>query len=782
MNKTIHQIFIFILIFAPLSFGAREEWSFLIVSTCTLSGFLLLLLELRKKKEIAYQIPGILPLALFLLWTAIQLVPFPVFFVKIISPSTVRLYQETIGIAEPVQWISLSINNRSTLLEFFRYATYVIFYILTVQLFTRKEYLKKTVKYVVLLSAAIATLAILQYFLSADKIYGFRSVPENATPFGPYVYHNHYAGFMEMVFPLSLALFLYYRPVVMYGSFRQRVFEFFDNPKTNMHFLFGLSTIIIGASIFLSYSRGGIISLCISLCFLAIMLFFRNTRRENFVLFPMSMILILFSVGWFGWDFIFDRFEKIRNAEGLIHDARLVIWGDSMNIIKDFFLSGTGLGTFIDIYPGYRSVPGNLIFNHAHNDYLELLTNGGLICAGLMLWFMSSIFHTTIKVFRIRKDSYSILMCLACMTGIISILLHSITDFNLNNGANGLYFFFLIGLMVSAAHTRLRVRDERTYLEERIKPPGRWFVLLASIFLVFSFCFQAGCAVGKYHFSMIKDIYLDQTVPRHELQQILPIAYHSSMYDPLNAQYYFGIGNIEYFLRNTDVAEDNYKKAISFNPAKGEYLQRLGIVLSGNFQRENAEKFLRAGMIRDKNNPESYKNYAAWLLSQGRAGESAPFFQKAMELDLSKANHLATIDSMEKGSAGNELMLKALPQKVESFLYFSGYLKNKNADRFIGYAYQRAIKQLAKQEDGQAWHFIAVCDYLLSKGQGDEALRVMRIARDRLPENPWIRIKSGDLYREVGIVYRAIEEYQKALSIDPTLAPARKKLSDLERG
>jgi tetratricopeptide (TPR) repeat protein len=781
MHKTIHQIFIFILIFAPLSFGARAEWSFLIVSTCTLSGFLLLLLEYRKKKELMYQIPGILPLTLFLFWTAIQIVPFPVFFVEIISPSTVKLYKETIGIAEPVQWISLSINKRSTLLEFFRYTTYVIFYILTVQLFTRKDYLKKTAKHIVLLSTIIAILAILQYFLSADKIYWFRSVPENATPFGPYVYHNHYAGFMEMVFPLSLALFLYYRPVVIYGSFRQRVFEFFDNPKVNEHFLFGLSTIIIGASVFLSYSRGGIISLCISLCFLAVMLFFRNTRRESFVLFPMSLILILFSVGWFGWDFIFDRFEKIRNAEGLIHDARLLIWGDSMNIIRDFFLSGTGLGTFIDIYPGYRSVPGRLIFNHAHNDYLELFTNGGLIGSGLMLWFMSSIFHTTIKVFQIRKDSYSILMCLASMTGIISILLHSITDFNLNNGANGLYFFFMIGLMVSAAHTRLRVKHERTYLEERVKPTGRWSVILVSVLLVFSFCFQAGCVFGKYHFSMIKDIYLDNTVPRHQLQQILPIAYKASRFDPLNAQYYFGIGNIEYFLRNTDVAEDSYKKAIFFNPANAEYLQRLGVVLSETHQIEDAEKLFQAGVIRDKNNPESYNNYAAWLLSQRRADESASFFQKAMEIDLSKANHLVTIDCLEKGGAGKEMMLKALPQRVESFLYFSEYLKNKNADKFIGYAYQTAIKLLAKQKDGQAWHFIALCDYLISKGQGDEALRVMRLARDRMPENPWIRIKSGDLYHEVGIIYRAVEEYQKALSIDPTLVSAREKLSDLEK-
>jgi len=352
------------------------------------------------------------------------------------------VYQETIGIVEPVQWVSLSMNKRATVLEFFRYSTYVFFYILTVQLFTRKTFFKKVVNHVVTLSVFIAILAILQYFLSADQIYWFRNVPKNATPFGPYIYHNHYAGFMEMVFPLSLALFLYYRPVVLYGTFRQRMFDFLNNQRSNVHFLFGLSTIIIGASIFLSYSRGGIISMLISLCFLAIMLAFQNTRQNTYILLPMITIFILFSVGWFGWDFIFERFEKIRNAEGLIHDTRLLLWKDTLDIIKQFPISGTGFGTFVDIYPGYRSVPERLIFNHAHNDYLELLANAGLIGAGLFAWFMISLFRTVIRVFRIRRDPYSIILCLAGMTGILSILLHSVTDFNLNNGANGLYFFF----------------------------------------------------------------------------------------------------------------------------------------------------------------------------------------------------------------------------------------------------------------------------------------------------------------------------------------------------
>lgn len=784
MPDRIYRLFLFTLIFAPLSFGARAEWSFLIVATCTFSGYLLFLSYCRKQQQnVWYQTPGLLPLMLFLCWIMIQIIPLPIFLVETISPATVKLHQETIGIVEPVEWLSLSMNKRSTLLEFFRYTTYAVFYILTVQLLIRKDYLKKTVQYIVVLSSGMAVLAILQYFLSADRIYWFRSVQENATPFGPYIYHNHYAGFMEMVFPLSLVLFIHTRPIVLYGSFRRRAFEFLNNPMTNTHLLIGLSTIIIGVSIFLSYSRGGIISLCISLCFLAGMLAFQNRKKENYFLFPAIIILILFTVGWFGWDFIFERFEKIRNADGLIHDARLLLWADIMGMIKDFPITGTGFGTFIDMYPGYRSVPENLIFEHAHNDYLELFTNGGLIGEGLIFWFMASIFRKTISGFRIRRDSYSIILSIGCMTGILSILLHSVTDFNLQNGANGLYFFFLFGLLVSATHTRLRSRNEQTYLDKRKKPLGKWVPTVTVLLLIVSLGFQAGCVAGKYYFSTIQNIYLDEGVSEDELQRILPVAQKASLYDPLNAQYYLGIGNIAYFLHNRYMAMENYKKAVFCNPAKGEYLQRMGIALSENGRAGNAEKLFQTGIIRDNKNPESYSQYALWLLSQNRADESVVFFQKAMELDLNKANLLAVIDHMEKGGTGKDWMVKALPQRVESFLHFADYLKKKNGNSHLPQVYQTALRLLVKQKDGQqAWHFIALSNYVMASGQNDEALRIMSIARDRMPENPWIRIKSGDLYHQVGISYRAVEEYQKALSIDPNLVSARKKLSALESG
>ena len=66
-----------------------------------------------------------------------------------------------------------------------------------------------------------------------------------------------------------------------------------------------------------------------------------------------------------------------------------------------------------------------------------------------------------------------------------------------------------------------------------------------------------------------------------------------------------------------------------------------------------------------------------------------------------------------------------------------------------------AVALLMKQTDAKPWHFITACNYLIRKKKYDDALRLMRVARELLPENPSVRMKSGDLYHNIGIMYRA---------------------------
>ena len=147
---SINRLYLFILIFAPLAFGAVEQWSLAIIGSLCLFTLLLYVIYLHLQKEMLYEVPGILPLLLLLLYMLFQIVPFPAGFVKFISPSTYDLYKGTIGVFDPLAWMSISINKWETLNEFFRFSAYVAIYILTVQLLKDKVILKKTISIIII--------------------------------------------------------------------------------------------------------------------------------------------------------------------------------------------------------------------------------------------------------------------------------------------------------------------------------------------------------------------------------------------------------------------------------------------------------------------------------------------------------------------------------------------------------------------------------------------------------------------------------------------------------
>ena len=84
---------------------------------------------------------------------------------------------------------------------------------------------------------------------------------------------------------------------------------------------------------------------------------------------------------------------------GVIYEARLDFWKDSQKIISDYKLTGSGIGTFPHVYPVYRSLKSELFLSHAHNDYLELLVEGGIISFVLATLFLLTLFIKPIKYF-----------------------------------------------------------------------------------------------------------------------------------------------------------------------------------------------------------------------------------------------------------------------------------------------------------------------------------------------------------------------------------------------
>ena len=89
-------------------------------------------------------------------------------------------------------------------------------------------------------------LAIVQQVGSPERIYWLRAVPDNASPFGPWINPNQFAGFMEMMSPLALSLFLFYRPR-LHGreSLREKVVNFFTMPGSNLYLFLGCAATLM---------------------------------------------------------------------------------------------------------------------------------------------------------------------------------------------------------------------------------------------------------------------------------------------------------------------------------------------------------------------------------------------------------------------------------------------------------------------------------------------------------------------------------------------------------
>jgi O-antigen ligase len=142
---------------------------------------------------------------------------------------------------------------------------------------------------------------------------------------------------------------------------------------------FGLILMILG--LLFSASRMGIASLLLS--FSLISLFFRDPDRGH--RFSRTSVMVLglaiLWAAWIGLDAVLNRFFSTSSDD---LESRWRIWVNTFQILKDFPIFGSGLGTFAQIFPMYRSFHIRGVVTHAENDFLQLASEVGLVGAGLL--------------------------------------------------------------------------------------------------------------------------------------------------------------------------------------------------------------------------------------------------------------------------------------------------------------------------------------------------------------------------------------------------------------
>ena len=322
---------------------------------------------------------------------------------------------------------------------------------------------------------ALAVFALLQHFTWNGRFYWLRTLTaRNAMPFGPFVNRNHFAGYMEMLAPLPIAMVIA------------------RAPGRDLRLLYVFAAVMMAMAAIVSLSRGGMISLGAELVFIAALSARRQdvggrrpaegTARLASVLFmPRSAALILLIAGvvvagvlWMAPNQIVDRItsqsagSQAQQAETLF-SSRGWVWRDTIAMIRAKPLMGVGLGAYETAYPIYSQDDGAVALgrsyavDRAHNDYLQLVTEGGIVGGVLALWFIVSIFRAVVRGAK-SNDSLRRAFAIGGGAGIFGILVHSLVDFNLQLPSNALLFLLLVAAVTYARVAKPKAQPGRKHV------------------------------------------------------------------------------------------------------------------------------------------------------------------------------------------------------------------------------------------------------------------------------------------------------------------------------
>lgn len=432
MTKKIffEYILIFLVIFSPLFYGSLAPLPLSIIQFTSFILLVLWLLKLFFTQPCKINYPSSLPfMILFFSIAVFQLLPLPPSLLKIISPKTFFLYQEYLPNFSSSHFYPLTIYAQATMKEIIKLLSFFIIFLITLNVVEERGQFKKIFLSIIFWALILSFYGLIRKYFVLEKEFTYS--------FSTFGSKNHFAAYMVMVAPLTIGYALSYR----------------DRTK---RFLLGFAAALICASVFLSLSRAGSLSLTFSLLLMAFLLRKERAIIERYWVIGLAVV--------FGIIFILIAgFRPIKEAFlvfGQAWSGRLDIVRDSINIVKDFPLFGVGWGNFQYIFTLYRKFLTHFYYIHLHNDHLQLIIEMGLIASFFYYLFLFKVLREILTEFRKRRDPFVKSLAVGGWCGLLGVLFHSFFDFNFHIPAVIFLFWLILGLIYKCVYTHFADENE----------------------------------------------------------------------------------------------------------------------------------------------------------------------------------------------------------------------------------------------------------------------------------------------------------------------------------
>lgn len=464
-DNIVHVGLYVLIVLTPLAFGTVEPWSVALaeVAIYTIAliwGLAMVSGGVIRIERTALNLCWLLALTVGLL----QVIPLPLHVIRIISPKAADLYQQMEFDSHLVaSWHTLSLVPYATRQALVRLLALALLFWVTVNHLQTREQVDRIIRVVMTTGFGLALFAILQHFAGNGRLYWIRELTQGGSLFGPYVNRNHFAGYMEMVIPLTIGYIVANRRPVpddqegtqAWGQgrpkgvgWRSRLLHW-GTPQASRSLLAFFGGIIMSVALLLTGSRAGLFSFLCSILFMGVLLSARRLHSKRLWGMLVSFVVLGLAYAlWLNPDRVLQTFAILwRGTDDPSFHSRILVWEDTLRLGQDFRWSGAGLDTYIWAFPLYKQpLIGQAVYDYAHNDYLQAFAEGGLplvaIFALALLWGGTQLLNAWSE----HTVPYARGIGLGLLAGLVAMLVHSAYDFNLHILANAILFVLLSAL------------------------------------------------------------------------------------------------------------------------------------------------------------------------------------------------------------------------------------------------------------------------------------------------------------------------------------------------
>lgn len=395
------------------------------------------------------------------LWQSLQMLPIPESWLRLLSPNAWEVHA-----AAGAPW-TLSLDPFKTQVQSVLTLAYTTLFALVVLAHRDQRSLQRLVMAVVVMGVFQAVLAILLFSIRAEYSLFFVDITHDRAK-GSLVYHNHFAGYMELCLSMGIGLMLAKMADSTATSknwhqHTQAWLQFVLSPQMRLR----LMLVVMVIALVLTRSRmgnAGFFTALLITGLIALWVFHRAKTKLLVVVASLVVVDLVVVGSWVGVDRVMER---VQGTELMIEDGgtqesveqRQMAAKHAAVMVQDFALFGTGAGSFASAFVRYQA-PGDVYFDHAHNDYVQWAAEhgwgGGFLVMGLVL----STLYACSGVLLRRRSSLPRGVALGVVMACLCLAIHSTVDFNLQLPSNAMTLVCILAMAWAAKLTPSIQRSE----------------------------------------------------------------------------------------------------------------------------------------------------------------------------------------------------------------------------------------------------------------------------------------------------------------------------------